>query len=151
MTRTDPQDDARTEAARALFCTIPQVVALGIVIDELAPGLARMTMPYHSQLVGDPLTGVIHGGAVSTLLDTCSGAAVACHPQASGPTATIDLRINYIRPAEPGQAITARAECHQVTRSFAFIRATAHDDDTSQPVAEAVGTFTFEAGPRVPT
>lgn len=145
------ETELQIAAARRMFAAIPQVAALGIVIDEMAPGKARMTMPYDARLVGDPVTGVIHGGAVSTLLDTCSGAAVACHPQAAGPTATIDLRINYIRPADPGQAITARAECYHVTRSFAFIRATAHDDDTSLPVAEAVGTFTFEAGPRVAT
>lgn len=132
-----------------MFDRIPQVRALGITIDEMAPGMARMTLPYDPRLVGDPATGVIHGGAVSTLLDTCSGAAVACHPQATGPTATIDLRINYIRPATPGQAITALAHCHHVTRSFAFIRATAHDAETSLPVAEAVGTFTFDQGPEV--
>lgn len=145
MTDTAP----RAKDVRRIFAGFPQLAALGIVIDELSPGKARLTMPYSQQLVGDPGTGVMHGGAVSTLLDTCSGAAVACHPQANGPTATIDLRINYIRPAMPGQAITARAECHHVTRSFAFIRATAHDEDETLPVAEAVGTFTFDASPEV--
>ncbi len=142
-------ENPRAEAVRATFAQIPQVAALGIVIEELSEGVARMTMPYDPQLVGDPATGVMHGGAVSTLLDSCSGAAVGCHPQATGQTATIDLRINYIRPAAPGQAITARAHCYHVTRSFAFIRATAHDEDTSLPVAEAVGTFTFNAEPQV--
>jgi acyl-coenzyme A thioesterase PaaI-like protein len=66
------------------------------------------------------------------------------HPDAPAGTATIDLRIEYMRAATPGQALVARATCHQITRNVAFVRAVALDNDTSRPVATATGAFTVE-------
>lgn len=113
-------------------------------VEEIGPGVAEMSMPYGEELVGDAQTGVIHGGAVSALMDTCGGASVVSHPDAPAYTATIDLRIDYMRAARPGQRIYARAECHRLTRSVAFVRAVAHDDDADNPVATATGAFTVE-------
>jgi uncharacterized protein (TIGR00369 family) len=130
--------------ARQFIEALPHSHALGMRLESISEGSATIAMPYDERLIGDPATGVIHGGAVSALMDTACGAAVMSHPQAGVSTATLDLRIDYMRPATAGQTIRTRAECHHVTRSVAFVRAVATDDDASRPVAMATGAFTVE-------
>ncbi|UWR23212.1 PaaI family thioesterase [Sulfitobacter sp. S190] len=137
----------RSKLARQFIEALPHSVMLGMVPLDMGEGEARMAMPYKDDLIGDPNTGVIHGGAVSALMDTCCGAAVMCHPASPAGTATINLRIDYMRAATPGQTVTAHATCYHVTRSVAFVRAVAMDEDTQNPVACATGAFTVEARP----
>lgn len=150
---SDPADapldpETRAEIARRFTAAIPWVTALGMTLEELDRGEAVMRAPYDDRFVGDPATGVIHGGVLTALLDTCCGAAVMSHPKAPGATATIDLRIDYMRPARVGRAVFARARCYRVTRSVAFVRAVAYETDEDDPVAAAAGAFTMQGGRR---
>ncbi|MEM7723422.1 MAG: PaaI family thioesterase [Pseudomonadota bacterium] len=144
MNETDSKADHVARIARQFIEAIPFSRALGMELVEIGQGVAVISMPWSDDLVGDPKTGVIHGGVVSALMDTCGGAAVMSHPAGVAGTATIDLRIDYMRPAQPGQRITARAECYHVTRSVAFVRAVTWDADEARPVASATGAFTVE-------
>lgn len=142
----DHTEAARLKAAQQFISSLPHSKALGMRVTSVGPGRVEMAMDYDPKFVGDPESGVIHGGAVSALMDTCCGAATMAHPDVTGVTATIDLRIDYMRPATPGQCIRAEATCYHVTRNVAFLRARAMDDDEDHPVASATGTFTNGTG-----
>jgi uncharacterized protein (TIGR00369 family) len=93
--------DAKTKIAQQFMQALPHARALGMRLVSMGDGQAEIEMDYDPRFVGDPETGVIHGGAVSALMDTCCGAAAMSHPASPGGTATIDLRIDYMRPATP--------------------------------------------------
>ncbi|HAQ34771.1 MAG: thioesterase [Maricaulis sp.] len=119
----------------------PHAQALGLALDGLGPGRATMRAPYRVDLIGDPETRVLHGGVVTALLDHACGVAAFSGLGAKETPATLDLRIDYMRPAEPGKDIIAEAECIRAHGLIAFVRATAHDGDESDPVATAQAAF----------
>jgi len=127
----------------------PQAVALGMETVSWEADAATLKVAYKPELVGDPDTGVIAGGVVTTLLDHACGQAVMAKLGAPTPIATLDLRIDYMRAAEPGLDIFARAHCYKLTRSIAFVRAAAYDRDHEDPVATAQAAFML-TGPAEP-
>jgi uncharacterized protein (TIGR00369 family) len=122
----------------------PQGQALGVELVSVEPELV-LKVPYRPELVGDPDTGVIAGGVVTTLLDSACGWATAVALKEPTSIATLDLRIDYMRPAEPGKDIFATARCYKLTRSVAFLRALAYDADPSDPVAAAQAAFMLDS------
>jgi len=133
--------DARLKLARAFARNVPHNRALGMHIVSMVPEAVVFELPYDLKLVGNPDTGVLHGGAITALLDGASGAAVFAALSDLVPIATLDLRIDYLRPAETGRSVYARASCYKMTRNVAFTRAVAYHDDETDPIAHSVGTF----------
>ena len=123
----------------------PQAKALGFTLVSVGPGEATVRCPYSPDLVGDVETGVVAGGVVTTLLDHTCGHAVLAALDAFRQIATLDLRIDYLRAAEPGCDILAYAQCYKLTRSVAFVRAIAFDRDRDDPVATVQATFMLDS------
>ena len=113
----------------------------GLQLDRAAPGESWSSLPYRPVFVGDTETGVIHGGVVTAMLDESCGIAVQLALDGTRAIATLDLRIDYQKPATPGLDIRAHAICYRVTRSIAFVRATAYQDSEDDPVATATACF----------
>jgi uncharacterized protein (TIGR00369 family) len=113
----------------------------GLRLDRVAPGESWSSLPYRPVFVGDTETGVLHGGVVTAMLDESCGMAVQLALDGTRAIATLDLRIDYQKPATPGLDIRAHAVCTRVTRSIAFVRATAYQDSEDDPVATATACF----------
>ena len=130
------------------IANVPHNRALGIVIAEVGAGDMTMRLPFDPRFLGNPELGVLHGGVITALLDACSGGAVFAALLAREEAlaiATLDLRIDYLRPAVAGQDVTARATCYAITRNVAFVRASATIDAADGApgplLATAAGTF----------
>ncbi|HKU40928.1 MAG TPA: PaaI family thioesterase [Polyangiales bacterium] len=119
----------------------PHMRGLGFEVVSIKSGVCVAKLPYRPELIGDPLSGVLHGGAVTTLLDSTGGAAVLSAMKGPTSLATLDLRIDYLRPSRPGRALLARVECYKTTRHVAFTRGIAYDGDEDDPVASMAATF----------
>lgn len=115
--------------------------ALGFAYEGLEGDRVRLRVPWREDLVGDPETGVLAGGLVTTLLDHVGGLSVWVALDRFEGIATLDLRVDYMRPAEPRRDLIAEARCYRVTRSIAFVRAWAFEDDPANPVAAAQGSY----------
>jgi uncharacterized protein (TIGR00369 family) len=137
----DERNQLKLKLVRGFSANVPHNKALGMRILEIKPAEALFMLPYDAKLVGNPDTGVLHGGAITALLDGASGAAVFAALTDFVPIATLDLRIDYLRPAEPGQAVHARATCYKLAKNVAFTRAVAYHEDPDDPIAHSVGTF----------
>ena len=124
----------------------PFGVALGFEFLSADGGKLIMRTPYAEHLIGDPDTGVIHGGVITAMLDNACGRAVhlarvAAGRDDEGAIATLDLRIDYMSSAEPGKDLYGEAYCYRLTRHVAFVRASAYTDTIEDPIATAVGAF----------
>lgn len=98
-------------------------------------------MPFNENLIGDPVKRLIHGGAITTLVDTAFGVAIIQAQNNFRAMATLDLRIDHMRAAKSGEGVFAMAECYRITHTIAFVRSTVYADDINKPIATACSTF----------
>lgn len=115
--------------------------ALGFDLRVVERGEVSMTFPYNEAVIGNPVTGVVHGGVIVSLLDTCCGCAAITSMLRPAVTPTMDLRLDYMHPAEPGQPIYLSAKVYRNSSNVIFCRGSAWQDDKENPIAHCVATF----------
>ena len=122
---------------------------LGLKYRSHGPAWVELELPWREDLIGEPNGRVLASGPIISLLDMASGLAIWTKLEAFTPIATLDLRVDYQRPARDHAAVIARVECYRGTRSAAFVRGVAHDGDPQNPVAHMAGCFmSIEGQPR---
>lgn len=120
---------------------VPHAMAVFLTPVLLRRDNCIMKIPYDERLIGDPDTGVVHGGVITALLDNASGLAVMCALKEFRSMATLDLRIDYMQPATPGSDIFGSCHCFRVTSRVAFVRGTAYHDSADNPIATSMASF----------
>ena len=117
--------------------------ALGILYVAHGPDWVELGLDYDEKLVGMAQTGVIASGPIVSLMDMATSMALWVKLGRFRPQATLDMRVDYLRPATPGRRIVGRGECYGVSKSVGFVRGIAHDGDPDDPVAHVAATFMF--------
>lgn len=120
---------------------IPFVRASGMTLTELAPAQATVALPARPDWTGDTHRHLIHSGCLSVLADSACGLAVGAALDTIEPFATLDLRMDYLRPALAERELVCRAECHRLSRSVAFVRGELHQAGHDEPVATVNAAF----------
>ena len=115
--------------------------ALGVEYRDSGPDWMELALPWREELVGVPETGVLASGVIVSLLDTAGGASVWMKLGKFVPIVTLDLRIDYMRPALKSETVIARCQCVKMTRQIAFVRGVAHSGHPHRPVAHCAATF----------
>jgi uncharacterized protein (TIGR00369 family) len=125
--------------------SVPQYRALKLRAVERAAGYLVYDMPYCETLIGDPATGEIHEFAITTLIDAVCATAIQTRLDKSFRTATLDLRVDFMRKSRAGRTIRCEAECLRLDANTATVRAIAHEGDKTDPLAISTGSFAIIA------
>ena len=112
------------------------------IVEISAEGGASMRMPYNEKFVGDRATGSIHGGIITLLMDTAGGLCSMASIGKMTALATLDLRMDYLRPTTRGLDILAEVECYHLTSTAAFVRGIAYEEgEEKAAVAHMAAAF----------
>ena len=122
------------EQMRLIVPNLNHCKLLGMEVVDADVGQISLLLPYSEGIIGNPETKVIHGGALTTLMDTACGFAAIAALEEPGICPTLDLRIDYMRPADPGLDVIGKAEAYRVSNNVVFARGTAfHQGQEDQP------------------
>jgi uncharacterized protein (TIGR00369 family) len=114
---------------------------LGLKYQTHGKDWVELSLPWREDLGGEDGGDVLASGPIISLLDMASGLAVWNTHQEFRPVATLNLHIDYIRPARAHASVFGRSHCYRLTRSAAFVRGYAHDGNPDDPLAHFQGVF----------
>jgi acyl-CoA thioesterase len=130
-------DPARVARARAAFAAVPYAKLIGLELGEISPGAVSIHLDVRNDLKQNQ--GVIHGGAVASLIDTAAALAVLTQLDTNERVSTTDLTIHYLRPTTSGR-LTAEARIVRGGRRL-FVLSVEVRNDQQILVATAVTSY----------
>ncbi len=129
------------QQAIAFFTSCPYGHKIGVTLVETRQRSPVMKVEWREELVGNPLTQVLHGGVITTLIDTTSASSIMAQLDEMRAIATLDMRVDYMTGAKPHQPLYCIATCYRLAGEIAFTEAICYQEDVNQPIARAMATF----------
>ena len=114
---------------------------LGLRYVRYGDDWVELELPWREDLLGEEGDDILASGPIVSLLDMASGLAIWTKMGTFRAIATLDLRVDYSRPARARHSVFGKVECYRTTRSAAFVRGIAHDGDEDDPVAHMQAVF----------
>lgn len=144
MTDKPSSELTRLDVCRRFVASVRHSTELGIEVLEAHKDRVRTRMAANPLLVGNPDSGVMHGGAIFALMDQAGGLANACLIFPSFEiTPTIDMRVDHLRAPAPGKAVICDAECYRLSQHVAFVRMAVYDEGDEDGEMLATGLATY--------
>jgi uncharacterized protein (TIGR00369 family) len=134
-------DSDRLQWVHAFIAGIPYARASNMQVTEATRNHATLAMPAHGHWTGDAERQLTHPGVLTVLADTACGVAVGTALDVMEPFATLDLRMDYLRPAVADRELVCHAECHRLSRSVAFVRGEIRQPGQDEVLATVQATF----------
>lgn len=106
--------------------TVPFAQLLGIELDDISSGAATLGLNIREQLMQNH--GVVHGGAIASLIDTATAFAIISVLAPRERVTTVDLTVSYLRPLTEGR-VTAVARVLRAGRRLFVVSAEVFDKD----------------------
>ena len=119
------------------FASVPYARFLGLELGEIGDGQTRIHLDVREELLQNQ--GVVHGGAIASLIDTASAFAVLSQIAVSERVTTTDLTIHYLRPVTSGR-MTATARIVRGGKRL-FVLSVEVTNEQNVLVATAVTTY----------
>ena len=126
-----------------VWAAVGMVANIGTHLIEVAHGRLVLEGNLTGEAHGFPTSRgtIVHGGAIATLADESLASVAFTAAEEGETTATVDLKVDFLRPATPGRYL-ARATLRHRTRRLAFCEATV-EQDGGQIVAEARAVIAY--------
>lgn len=136
-------DGAAIESLDLFLQRVPYVRYLGMRV-ELAGDEMTAVLPFAAHLIGNPTIPALHGGVVGAFLEMTALAQLALAQPGLRVPKTIDINIDYLRPAGPNDTF-ARAILRKLGRRVANVQVEAWQESRAKPVAGMTGHFLLRA------
>ena len=117
--------------------SVPYARLLGFELDEVSPGAATLGLEIRKDLMQNH--GVVHGGAIASLIDTATAFAIIPLLTPEEKVTTVDLAISYLRPITKGR-VTATARVVRAGRRLLVVSAEVKGED-GKLAATALSTY----------